>query len=584
MDVARISRSATPRTLAVRFPYDPDALAVIRDIPGRKWDKVRRVWTVPDAPEHLARLREAFDRLGWRTEVDADVAAEARAVAQGMERAKAAVARGDGELVHAWVTEPYAHQRAGLDFLVHGRGGALLWEMGLGKTKTAIDFCEWLARTASPFDHDTIRARLVNDPVPHAEFELPALKVLVVCPNTVKRTWQAEVVKHAGHASLVVPEGTLAQRANQYGRAMYTIVNVEQLSFDVTAKAAQAIEWDVVIADESTRFKDPRAKRTKALHKLSAHHRVILTGTPVQKPEDVWSQFEFVSPGTFGSSFYAFRDRYLDLDYFKQVTGIKPHMARELRERIEARSYRVLKSQVLDLPPKVYGDREVTLSREQQWAYKQMKDELRVELEDRPDLTANNILTLLLRLTQITAGLVGDNVNGYLWLDESRNAKLAEMDALLLEELRHEQVVVFGQYQTELRQLAARYPEAVAGWPAAVIFGPTPEKDRARYIDEFQAGQRRLLFAQSRTGGIGITLTAAQTAIYYTRGWSLEEYLQSQDRLHRIGQTGTVSILHLVAKGTIDEDIAAALAAKQDIADHLTGDAARKLATSIVGR
>lgn len=563
-------------TLAVSFLYDPDALAVIHDVPGRRWDKAKRVWIIPDAPENVLALRAGAERIGWKLSYGEALREFLNRVHEGRRAAAEVKAKGDGVVVHEWVTEPYAHQRAGLDFLVHGDGGALLWEMGLGKTKTAIDYCEWYSR----------------------QVHMDTLVVLVICPNTIKRNWGAEIEKHAGHDAYVIPEGTLPKRAALFGTERYTIVNCEQLSYEVTAKALAAIEWDVVIVDESTRFKDPRAQRTKQLHKLTARRRLILTGTPITgKPEDAWSQFEFVSPGLFGRNFWQFRDRYLKVDpYWHTILGVKEGMEAELRERIDSRSYRVLKRQVLDLPPKVYVDRRVTLTPAQSRAYRQMRDELRVEIEGRRDITAFNILTMLLRLTQITAGLMGDNEGGYLWDPEA--AKVKELDALLLDELAGEQVVIFGLYQKELEALAARYASRVTlgsvdGGRFAphhhkqlppIIYGPTPEQARSEFITAFQAGRMRLLFAQTRTGGIGINLTAAKTAVYHTRGWSLEEYLQSQDRLHRIGQTGTVSIVHLVAEGTIDEQIAKALADKQALADNLTGDDARKLAAQVLGR
>jgi SNF2 family DNA or RNA helicase len=447
-----------------------------------------------------------------------------------------------------------------LEFLAHLGGGALLWEMGTGKTKTAIDFCEWLALQPDDF----ARAGAISG---------APVRVLVVCPNTVKRSWASEIEKHAGHTDYVIDR--------PIGSARYTIVNCEKLSIKSTLTPIAEREWDVVICDESTRFKNPRAARTKALHKLKAHHRLILTGTPITgKPEDAWAQFQFVAPGLLGS-WWSFRDRYLALDYFTRPVGIKPGMAGELKQLIASRSYRVLKQDVLDLPPKVYADRIVEMKGVQAQAYRQMKDDLRVQIENMPDVSAMNILTVLLRLTQITAGLVGES-DRYTWLDKD-NAKLAELDNLLLDELAGEQVVIFGQYQRELEQLAKRYcrSEFDTGF-APIIYGPTPERDRHLIIEQFQSGVRRLLFAQQRTGGIGITLTAAKTAIYYTRSWSLEDYLQSQDRLHRIGQTGTVSILHLIAKGSIDEEIAKALRGKQTLADQLTGDDARRIARDLL--
>jgi len=214
------------------------------------------------------------------------------------------------------------------------------------------------------------------------------------------------------------------------------------------------------------------------------------------------------------------------------------------------------------------------------------------------------VLTQLLRLTQITAGLLGEG-DRYEWLAD-KAAKVRELDNLLNDELRHESVVVFGLYQRELEELAARYTEGALetvrmirtedaiidgnfgkrirpGAQLPIIYGPTPEKRRHELVEEFQRGERRLLFIQTRTGGIGINLTAAKNAVYHTRGWSLEEYLQSQDRLHRIGQTGTVNIIHLTAEGTVDERIAEALASKQNLADTLTGDAARRLAAEVLG-
>jgi SNF2 family DNA or RNA helicase len=549
---------ANGRFIAVTSPYDPGIIAAIKATPGRRWDSSRHVWLIPCTPESFDSLLERLP--GYAIAEVADSLRRAidqrRAALNGAALVKS---RGDGKVDYDYITEPYAHQRAGLDFLHRMGSAALLWEMGTGKTKTAIDYCEWLKNGTTTF------------------------RVLVICPNTVKRNWATEIEKHAGHRDYIVPDGPLARRRGEIGSAGYTIVNCEMLSAKTTADALLAREWDVVIADESTRFKTPTAKRTKTLHKMRAKRRLILTGSPITgKPQDAWAQLEFVEPGLLGS-WWAFVDRYLIKDYFGAVTGVKDGMAQELRARIESRSYRVLKSQVLDLPPKVYENRWVELDGKQAAAYKQMKAELRVALEGH-DILAPTILTQLLRLTQITAGLIGER-GDYLWLEPS--AKLTELDELLNEELAGEQVVVFGLYQRELEKLWLRYAPPSTGYDEwdlpAILYGPTPEKRRHELVDQFQSGQRRLLFAQAHTGGIGINLTAARTAVYYTRGWSLEDYIQSQDRLHRIGQQGTVTIINLVAKSTVDVVIDRALAAKQNMADILTGDVARKLAAEVLG-
>jgi len=564
VQVISLSPGKKPGTAYCTFPYDPDLVSLIKQIPGREWDKARRVWILPLTPENIAFLRGRVPR-GVEVRMAPDLEREVAAREGALASAAAVKDAGDSEIDFDYFTQPYAHQRAGLDFLAKLGSGALLWEMGLGKTKTAIDYAEWLHRGGWVKLHAGHFTGTFTDP---ARF-----RVLVICPNTVKRNWGQEIEKHAGHTRFVIPEGTLKKRALAFGTATYTIINCELLSYPETARALMAREWDFVIVDESTRFKGPTSARTKALHKIPAKARVILTGTPITgKPEDAWAQMHFVDPGMLGS-WWGFVDRYLRKNpWTRAIEGIRPEMAGDLAARIASRSYRIRKDEVLDLPPKVYEDRLVEMGPDQKRHYEAMKNDLRMVVGGEV-VEAWNILTQLLRLTQITAGLVGAG-DRYQWLDPS--AKLAELDDLL-DDLAGEQVVIFGIYQKELEALAARYKSD------AIIYGPTPEKQRAVFIDQFQRGERRLLFVQSHTGGIGINLTAAKYAVYYSRGWSLEDWLQSQDRLHRIGQTGTVTIVTLTAKNTIDERIAKVLGQKQNIADALTGDDARALAREILG-
>lgn len=562
-----VSELPPPSTrLRLSFPYDPELIHAVKAVPGREWDKRRQFWTIPGAADTVATLRRALPEAVVMM-VPTALKARVRAEIDAANEAK--VIRESGDAVVDWRlhTTPYAHQRAGLAFLEKLGSGALLWEMGTGKTATAIAYAEGLG---GPVDN----LRLIGGK-PLVQFH-----VLVICPNTVKRVWASEITKHAGHDSYAVLDGTLLDRAQKLGLSRYTILNCESLSYPKLAEAIIAHPWGLVIVDESTRFKAHSAARTKALLRLGAKapRRIILSGTPFTDGvgEDAWSQFEFVQPGTFGS-FYAFRDRYLALDYFKKPVGIKPEMRADLRDRLDRRSYRVLKRDVLDLPPLLPPvDRVVELAGPQRKAYDQMRDDLRVQLASGESINAFNILTQLLRLTQITAGLIGEG-DTYQWLPD--NAKVTELDDLIRDELRAEQVVIYGIYQRELEELSRRYDYD----PDGIIYGPTPEKRRAQAIAEFQAGQRQHLFVQTHTGGIGITLTAASTVIFNTRGWSLEDYLQARARPDRIGQTQSMATLHLVAKGTVDEEIAKALSQKQNVADYLTGDKARTLAASVLG-
>jgi SNF2 family DNA or RNA helicase len=551
--------------LAVSFPYDEVVRSIVKDVPGRRYIGSTHLWVIPDNPDSVMKLKTDLAARGHGLLMTPDVRDSLNKSYNAAKVAHAVRAAGDApDIEWPLAVQPYAHQRAGLAFLRSLGGGALLWEMGLGKTLGAIAFCESLMTT----------------PLPHGSGAMP-IRVLVIAPNTVKRNWGREIDMATGGSPWVIPEGEYRKRITQLGTRRYTIINTEALSYPVMAKALQAIEWDVVIVDESTRFKGPKSLRTKALLKLRAKHRVILTGTPITNTaEDAWAPFEFVSPGLFGKSYFAFMDRYLIRDWFGAVTGIKPDRAQELRDRIDSRSYRILKADVLDLPEKVYVDRVVTMppDSEQHHAYASMRDELRAAYENG-EIEAFNVLTQTLRLTQITAGFVGEQGK---WMRFKNHAKQTEMDAIM-DEIGDEPVVVFGIYHEELEALAERYSRDYHLGALPIIYGPTPEKARAHYIDEFQAGRIGRLFVQSRTGGIGINLTAARTAVYHTRSWSLEEYLQSQDRLHRIGQTGTVTIVHLIAEGTVDEQIAKALRTKRNLADDLTGDLARSLAREAMG-
>lgn len=568
MAVVTVTR-AGPDHLHIHIPYDHEGLRLlVKRIPGREWDKPARAWRVPATYDTL----DTFTKLlppGCSVMVHPMLRGQLLEQQQALVDGAQIKARGDADVDYPFRTQPYAHQRAGFAFLSRIGSGVLTWEMGTGKTKTAIDWCEWLEQETSD------------------EF-----RVLVLCPNSVRYSvWAQEIPKHAGHSNFVVPEGTGRVRASKIGTAMYTIMNVESLSSGESAKVMSAMEWDVVIVDESTRFKTPNANRTKRLLKMKARYRLAMTGTPVPNSvADVWSQYTFVRPGLLGS-FWAFKEGYLNKDFFGNVVGVRPERAQELQQRLDSVSYRVLKRDVLDLPEKVYTDRIVGLSEVQAKAYVQMQDELSMEVPDQSGdrVFAASVLTQLLRLTQVTAGMIGER-GSYVW--DKDNPKLMELDWLLNDELRSEQVVIFGLYQFELEQLAARYYNnwgafrpswhKGAGLTGPIIYGPTNAALRDEFITEFQDGRLRLLFCQVRTGGIGITLTRAKTAIYFTRSWSLEDYLQSQDRLHRIGQTGTVQILHLIAKGTVDEAIAKSLDRKQTTADLLTGDNLRALRRTLL--
>jgi SNF2 family DNA or RNA helicase len=367
------------------------------------------------------------------------------------------------------------------------------------------------------------------------------------------------------------------------------IVNVDAFSTE-TAGAKLAEEMlarrDCLLAlDESTKVKNPTAKRTRSLTRIArrATYRRILTGTPVtQSPVDVYSQFRLLDPILLGhSSYYSFRDRYCLMGGHngKEILGYVN--LGELQERTAAHSFRVVRSEVLDLPPKTYQRVPVDLSDEQRRLYKSMRDTLRAEL-DGEEITAAVILAKMVRLQQIAGGFFPlppePTDDGTRLIDVPPRlipGSIPRVEACLdLCEGAPGKTVVWFKFRPEIAHLSALLRKQ-HGEDAVVEFhGGVADADRDANRRRFQdpGDPARFFLGQAATGGFGLTLTAADTCIYYSHTFSLEERLQSEDRLHRGGQTRSVVYYDLVARGTLDLRVHAALREKRKLASIITRD------------
>lgn len=541
--------------IVLSFRYDPIVVREMHAIRNNRFDKPNTVWRVPYSLDAFGEVVEvlrdrrliASPELITRMEKDA---AE-RQVVTDIRR------EGDADLgdFH-FVTEPWPHQRAAVGISDRLDGYALWWEMGTGKTKAAIDICRRRG------------ARLV----------------LVVAPNEVTYNWLREIKKHAEDITAEVLEGTLTQRAERLrflkaippSHPHFIIINVEALAH--LAETIKTLRWDVVIVDEATRFKNPQAKRTKALHAIrdSAAFRLILTGTPVTHSLlDLWAPLEFIRPGLLGR-FAFFHNR-----YFERMWNMKKMKIEEvpradtiddLLRRISTVTYRVTKKEVLPflpdkLPPQYM---EVVLTGDQRTAYWQMRRTFKASLHTMTDeeikANASIIIVQMLRLSEITSGFLRGEDDTIHWFPN--HAKAAVVDDLVadLVDKKHK-VVIFCNYRAECEFYEDRYRNI----GSALIYGGMTPKDRDAIVNAFQTEDSPMvLVCQEGSGGIGINLTAASTAIYTSRSFSLEQYLQSQDRLHRAGQKEEVNIVIIQARGTIDEEIDEVLAGKKSIADIVT--------------
>jgi SNF2 family DNA or RNA helicase len=332
----------------------------------------------------------------------------------------------------------------------------------------------------------------------------------------------------------------------------------------------------LMVIDESTTIKNPTAKRTKNIIDLSeiARYRRIMTGSPVTKnPLDLYSQCEFLSPYLLDfTSYYAFRNRYAEMktlhlrgrsiqivDEFKNL--------HELSEQLKGFSYRVLKEDCLDLPEKNWTRRQITLTPDQRKIYEQMKETALAHLNGKVASTMI-VLTQLMRLHQITCGhFTADDGT----IQDIPNNRLKELLDVLSE--MEGKAIIWAHYQHDVKNIIREVVKIYGEGSIVDYYGLTPQDERDINRKKFQSDPRcRFLVGTPSTGGYGITLTAANTVIYYSNGYDLEKRLQSEDRAHRIGQKKAVTYVDIIAEDTVDEKIVKALRDKINVASQVLGE------------
>ena len=469
-------------------------------------------------------------------------------------------------------TKPYAHQITALEESWDKTAYGYFMEMGTGKSKVLVD------NIAMLYDKGKING------------------ALIIAPKGVYRNWySSEIPIHL--ASHIQPKmvlwtaSTSKAKDKEYQTLFQTgydlhvlIMNVEAFStkkgLDFAAKFLRTHKTMMAV-DESTTIKTPTAKRTKAIVNLGkqALYRRILTGSPVTKsPLDLYTQCAFLHEDLLGySSFYAFRNRYahmIDRNFGGRRVQIVGNYQRldELTDILNKFSYRVLKEDCLDLPEKIYIRREIELTDEQEKAYATMKSAALASIKGKL-ATAPHVLTQMMRLHQITCG--------HLKTDEgdTTNLKSNRLDELMdvLEEIEGK-AIIWANYIYDIEHIVASLKKKYGDDAVVQYYGAIKSEDRQTNIEKFQDPDSTYKFfvGNPQTGGYGITLTAANTVIYYSNGYDLEKRLQSEDRAHRIGQKKSVTYVDIIATKTIDEKIVKALRAKINIASTILGEELRE--------
>jgi SWI/SNF-related matrix-associated actin-dependent regulator of chromatin subfamily A-like protein 1 len=442
------------------------------------------------------------------------------------------------------------HQSEAIEIIKGDHPVALFDEQGLGKSKMVIAGLI-----------EDISAGLIDC-------------VLIVCKKTLLKMWEEEIEKHSHLKSINLTGGVKERKKYFTFFSHFYTINYEGLiqEEEILSELLQLKNFAIVL-DESHRIKNPESKTTNAIMRLRKYSKknIIITGTPVaNKPEDLWSQFYFLDNGKLlGNNFKEFKKEY-GIKIGMGKNEINEKGLKQLQEKIKDFSIRRTKDVAApDLLPKIFCENVVELKGKQKEMYNLLRRELYLEFKnmDGEKITDNsdNILKRLLRLNQIASNP--------LLIDPGYNETPAKFEILdkLVEEIikKKEKVIIWTGFVGNIRLLKRRYKK----YNAVTIFGQMKIDERNKAKSWFQEDpDYKVLIANPSAAKEGLTLTAANHTIYIDRNFKMDDYLQSQDRIHRLSQTKQCYINLLIARNTVDEYINEILMKKQEIARLVQGD------------
>ncbi len=463
--------------------------------------------------------------------------------------------------------KPYRHQIEAFEFVCSlfglkstqaiSRGAALLMEMGTGKTLTTIAVAGALTQAGY------------------------VKRMLIVAPLSILGVWDEEFSKFAGYDyDLAVLSGSGEKKSEKLRllncnsqqcrhRLQVAVVNYES----AWRLEKELASWnpDLIVADEGHKIKTHNISASKAMHRLGslAKYRLLLTGTPVtNKALDVFSQYKFLNPQIFGQSFYSFRNRYFNMvGYGNHTPVLKKLMEPELTAKMHSVAFRATKAECLDLPNTTDIIRKVELEPFALKVYKNLVKDSYSELLNG-EVSVTNVLTRMLRLSQLTGGFIGNDEDKT--TEQVSNAKLTVLEDIMDAALQEgKKLVIIARFVPELRAICRLL--GMKGIRYSLIMGGVSNRDEQ--VAQFQNDPDVPVFVgQIATAGLGITLTAASTMVFYSLDYSMSNFEQTKARIHRAGQRMPCTYIYLTAKGTVDEKVLKALKNKANLAKTLVDD------------
>ena len=412
-------------------------------------------------------------------------------------------------------------------------------EQGLGKTKESIDIC--VARKKE------------------------LIKTLIVCGvNSVKYNWEKEIQIHSNEGCVMVDGKTMDVRVQQLndwyrGSSYFGVINIESLRNEKIQDALYLGIKDgyigAIIVDEIHKAKNGGSQQGKALRFLKAPVKIGLSGTPMNKAEDLWNILTWL--GVERRSFYSFKNAYCTMGGFGGYKVIGYKNLNDLNAELNTVMLRRKKEEVLDLPPKLYSTEYVELTTAQKKQYRDIKNGIVADMENI--LASVNPLNCTLRLRQLTSG----NPN---LTDDS--PKLDRIKEMLEEEIipNGHKAIIFSQWSTIAKDLGIELSE----YDPIVITGEVPPDQRQRLVDNFQTNPHcKVAIGTIGAMGTGLTLNKASYVFFMDKAWNSGDNAQAEDRAHRIGTVGAVNVISMVAKGTIDEAVEDYLLENKDLIDRV---------------
>ena len=459
--------------------------------------------------------------------------------------------------------ELWSHQKQAIDIAKNKDSFGLFFEMGCGKTATAINI---IVDKYKKYDS--------------------LLKTIILCPPIVVPNWKAEFLTYSGvnSVNILLLQGAGTRRLTEFrdkcmfGSCKIVVTNYESLLMDKLYDAFMQWGPHILVCDESHKCKQITAKRTKKAIGLAkgVKYKLLLTGTPVlNTPMDLFSQFLIMDNGeTFGSNFFSFRHTYFydanaAMPKQKHFPNwkVKPGAERVISSKIESKSMRVTKDQCLDLPPLVKQRIEVQMTPKQQTAYTEMKQHFITYINDQA-CVAEFAITKALRLQQIVSGFMKTEDDKVVSLkDTPRMSALRD----LLETLTvNNKVIVWAVFKENYRQIRKVCYELKIKY--VECHGEVSSVAKEANIFSFKTDKSvRVFIGHPGSGGIGINLTVSNYTIFYSRNFSLEADLQAESRNHRGGSEihNKITRIDLVCPGTIDDEVLKALARKEKISENV---------------